>query len=327
MSAWCRASVRWRRLERRRRSEPIAHDFDLTTLRLFQAAVRLGSISAAADEQHIAVSAVSRRLTDLEHRLGTALLYRRARGVEATPAGRTLLRHAESLLRLSDRAAGEMAEFAVGNKGHVTVAANPSAVTQFLPDILSAFCRLYPDIRVSLREQMSDAIVRDVADGQVDIGLFSAVVDHNGIETYVYRADRLCVVAPRGHPLSAARAVTFVDILAFPFVALEDGSSLLRYFQSLAENLDSPLDTVVSVRSFDGVRRMVAGDLGVSILPENVVAPYAESDGLTVITLDEPWVARQFLVGVRERASLSPAAARLYNHMLEDVETGSLAKP
>lgn len=288
-------------------------------MRLFEAAVRLGSISAAADEQHIAISAVSRRLTDLEHRLGTALLFRQARGVEATSAGQTLLRHTHNLLRLSDRAVNEMAEFAAGDKGQVTVAANPSAVTQFLPQILATFRRAYPDIRLQLREQMSDAIVRDIADGQVDIGLFSGIVDHQGIETFPHRADRLCIVVPHGHPLSAADPVTFADVLEYPFVALEDGSSLLRHFQALAEALDRTLDTVVSVRSFDGVRRMVARDMGISILPENVVAPYAESDGLTLVALHEPWVARQFLVGVRERASLSRAAARLLDCMLEDV--------
>jgi DNA-binding transcriptional LysR family regulator len=49
---------------------------------LLDASVRLGSISAAAVEQNIAVSAVSRRLSDMEHRLGTTVLYRKGRGVK-----------------------------------------------------------------------------------------------------------------------------------------------------------------------------------------------------------------------------------------------------
>ncbi len=262
---------------------------------------------------------MSRRFSDLEHRLGTPLLFRRARGVEITPAGKTLLRHARNLLRLSDRAAGEMSEFASGDQGVVTVAANPSAVNQFLPQILSAFQAAFPKVRISLREQMSDEIVRDVADGQVDIGLFSAIVPHDNIETFPHRADRLCVIVPNAHDVAKHGTVGFRDILAYRFVALEDGSSLLQHFRSLAEAAEQPLDVAISVRSFDGARRMVAHGLGVSILPENVVTPYAESDGLSVVTLDETWAARRFLIGVRERASLSRIAERLLQHMLSDV--------
>lgn len=298
-------------------------DFDLITLRLLESAVRLGSISAAAEEQHIAVSAVSRRLSDLEHRLGTAVLYRKGRGVAPTPAGQVLLRHAENLLDLAGRAAHEMADFAEGSRGHVRLAANPSAVHQFLPDVLARFRADNPNIRIALKEAVSDVIVANIEDGLVDVGIFSAAVDHANIETFGYLSDRLSVVVPDGHPLTSRKAVTVADLLPFPHVALADGSSLFAVIAGSARDLGGELDVAVSVRSFDGVRRMVARGLGIAVLPFGVTAPYAESDGLAVVQLDEDWADRGFLIGVRERKALSGAAERFLQHVLASADSGN----
>lgn len=278
--------------------------------------MRLGSISAAAVEQNIAVSAVSRRLSDMEHRLGTAVLYRKGRGVEPTPAGTTLLKHAQNLLRLADRAADEMSDFAEGGRGHVRVAANPSAIAQFLPSLFSSFATNNENVKIALKETMSDGVVRDVSDGVVDIGIFSEIVDHTGIETFPYLEDRLCVITSLDHPMAKQTKVAFTDILDFPHVALEDGSSLFAQFSTRAAEAGGALDIAVRVRSFDGVRRMVGSGLGLGILPYGVAAPYAKSDGLQVISLDENWATRRFLLGVRERKALSRAAERFLVYAL-----------
>ena len=65
-----------------------ARRIDLTSLQLFVAVGETGSIGKAAEREFIAASAVSKRLAELESALGTALLYRHARGVDVTPAGR-----------------------------------------------------------------------------------------------------------------------------------------------------------------------------------------------------------------------------------------------
>lgn len=292
-------------------------DFDLATLRLFEASVRLGAISAAAEEGNIAVSAVSKRLADLEHQVGAALLHRTGRGVEPTPAGHAMLQHARNLLRLAERALDDMGAFADGEQGQIRVAANPSAVAEFLPDVFTSFRAKVPGVEIVLRERMSDAIVRDVDDGQADIGIFSATVPHDAIETFPLIADRLCAVLPAAHPLAARAQIRFDDLLPYPFVALEDGSSLADQFEAMARERGKILNLAVRVRSFDGVRRMVASGLGLGILPAATVEPYAASDRLAAVSLDEPWATRGFLAGVRERRALSKIAERFLAHLLD----------
>ena len=113
-----------------------ARRIDLTSLQLFVAVCELGSIGRAAEREFIAASAVSKRLSDLETAVDTALLYRHSRGVTLTPAGESLLHHARTVLFGLERMQGELSEYADGVRGHVRMHANISAIFQFLPDVL-----------------------------------------------------------------------------------------------------------------------------------------------------------------------------------------------
>jgi len=292
-------------------------DLDLTSLRLFEAAVRLGSLSAAAAEGNIVVSAVSRRVAEMESLLGAPLLYRAVRGVEPTPAGRLLLAHAENLLRLAERVHDDMDRFADEHEGTVRLAANPSVILQFLPDEIAGFLAMRPRVRVDLREAVSGEIVRDIRDGHVDIGLFAANVAHDGLEVYPFREDRLCVVAPVDHWAAERPRLTLPEILHAPHVGLEDGSSLFAEVEERARAAGGTLSVALRVRSFEAVRRMVAAGLGLGVLPRAIAAPHAAADGLAVIPLEEDWARRSFLLGVRERQAL-PAAAAAFVDRLTD---------
>lgn len=242
------------------------------------------------------------------------MLYRKGRGVEPTPAGVVLLRHAENLLGLAARASDDMSDFAGGNRGQVRLAANPSAVAQFLPDVLAEFMKDNPGVKIALTEAVSDVIVQQIRDGIVDAGIFSAGVSSDGLETFPMLSDRLCAVVPADHPLAESDRVPFAGIIPYPHVALADGSSLFALIAGAAREQGAELN--VSVRSFDGVRRMVAHGLGIAVLPAGVTEPYAESDGLKAVALSDPWAARQFLAGVRERKALSRPAERFLSRLL-----------
>ena len=105
-----------------------ARRIDLTSLQLFVAVCELGSIGRAAEREFIAASAVSKRLSDLETAVDTALLYRHSRGVTLTPAGESLLHHARTVLFGLERMQGELSEYADGVRGHVRMHANISAI-------------------------------------------------------------------------------------------------------------------------------------------------------------------------------------------------------
>lgn len=164
-----------------------ARRIDLTSLQLFVAVCELGSIGRAAEREFIAASAVSKRLSDLETAVDTALLYRHSRGVTLTPAGESLLHHARTVLFGLERMQGELSEYADGVRGHVRMHANISAIFQFLPEDLGAFAREHSQIKIDLQEHLSSDVLHAVQEGAADLGICNIGMA-NGAEPWSCRA-------------------------------------------------------------------------------------------------------------------------------------------
>lgn len=283
---------------------------DFVSLRLFKAAAEEGSLAGAAERERLALSAVSRRISYMEARLGTALLRRHDRGVELTSAGEVLLRHLGPLFDLTERAVIDVTSFASGGRGHVRLFANISSVAGFLPEALAIFQRSHPDIEVSLDERITGDILNAVRTGAADIGLVSATVPAPDLRFFPWREDRLVALMRRDHPLVARRAVRFAEVAVEPFVGLSGSMALQQLYRREAEALGFVLRERVNVASFDGVRLMVGAGFGVAVLPAIGAEPYA-SETLVVRRLDEPWAKRSLALVTRRVPRDLPAAARL----------------
>ncbi len=259
----------------------------------------------------------------MEHAAGTSLLYRRRSGIEPTPAGHMLVRHARNLIRLMDRMEGELGEYADGVRGQVRIVANTSVITEFLPEQLSGFLVEHPDVRIALNEVTSDQAISDVLDGHADIALFSEAAEPRTLETFPYARDRLMVIVPSGHALDGQKELRFEETLCHAHVGLNPGSSLLEQLTSIADNLGGSINFAVQVTSFDAVMRMVEAGLGVGVLPDGVVSKRRTGAGIVAIPLSNDWACRELLAGVREEKLLPIAARRLLHSLLTTVGSGT----
>jgi len=288
---------------------------DLVTLALFVHVARHGSISAGARQAHLAVGAASKRISDLESALGTALLYRHAGGVDLTDAGQSCLRHAMRVLSEVDQLTGAMSDYAFGVKGSVRLYANTSAITQFLADDLAAFMQAHPAIQINLREENSATIVRALTENQADLGIFADRTASGDLLTHPYRSDRLVVVAPARHPLAKAQALRFEQTLDYDYVGLSENTSLALRLDEECTRMGKPLKLRIQVRGFDSICRMAASTGLIGVLPRLAAAPHAQSMRLSLIELTDEWARRELLIGARDTDLLSSAARLLLSHL------------
>src|SRR5437667_1896787 len=183
--------------------------FDLTDLRLFANVVEAGSITRGAERMHLAIAAPSTRIRDMEATLGTPLLHRQRQGVRPTEAGRALLHHARVLLQQAERMRGDLAEYADGLRGQVRLMSNTNALTEFLPEAISAFLASHPQVNIDLEERLSDEIVAAVADGTADLGIVAATVQLADLETLPFRTDRFVLAVAPLHFLARVESISF----------------------------------------------------------------------------------------------------------------------
>ena len=295
--------------------------YDLPDLRLVAAIADSGSLSRGAELVHLAPSSASHRLSQLEAALGVPLFSRHPRGLTPTAAGESLLRHARQVFAQLEQMHADLAPYASGLSSQVTVFANTNAINCFLPEDLGDFLHEHPQVRVSLEEQPSPAILQAVLAGQVDIGVVASEIGLSGVETRPYRQDRLVLIVASGHPLAARRELAFADVLGEPFVCLHAGSAIHTFMMNHAARLGGRLDVRIQVRSFNAVCRMVAAGVGIGMVPRSAASsettPGARSDAVKTVEITDAWAPRDLQLCVRARAALGPAAAALFDHLAD----------
>ncbi len=290
---------------------------DLTSLQLFVAVCESGSIGRAAQQEFIAASAVSKRLSELEAAVGAPLVYRHSRGVTLTPAGESLLHHARNVLFGLERMQGELAEYAGGVRGHVRVHANISAIVQFLPEDLGAFARAHGQIKIDLHERLSPEVLQAVQEGAADLGLCQAPAAGIGaaLQSRPYRSDELVLVVPRSHALSGRCAIRFEEMLDCDVVGLHAGSSISLAMRAAAAQAGRALRQRIQVTGLDAMCRMIDNGLGVGLLPARAFALLQGMGRLAAVPLDEPWARRELLLVARDFAALPVTARLLAQHL------------
>ena len=289
--------------------------FDLADLSLFRHVVEAGSITHGAERAHLALAAASTRIRNMEETLGAPLLLRRRQGVAPTPAGRTLLQHARAILRQAERLREDLAAYAGGLAGQVKVLSNTNALTEFLPETLSAFLASHPQVSIDLEERLSDEIVGLIVEGVGDIGIVAGTVDAGDLVTFPFRSDRFVLVVSRDHPLARRARIGFVEVLDYDFVGLDRASALQRFLADKAARIGRPLRLRVQLRSFDAVCRLVEGNVGVGIVPETTARRAAKTMAIKTVELTDPWALRELTICVRDVEALPPYARELVEHM------------
>jgi DNA-binding transcriptional LysR family regulator len=289
--------------------------FDLVDLQLFIAVAETRSITAGASRVHLALASASERIKGLEAALGVALLKRGRRGVELTSAGESLLDHARIVLHNVDALRGDLASFASGARASVHLLANTSGISEYLPKALAAFLAEHPRISIDVEERESGEIARAIASGIADLGLAAEHALPAGIERIPFSEDRLVLVVPQRDELASRRQVDFREVVSRDFVGLITSSALHAHVAGHAAKLGARLRFRARMNNFDAIGQMVAGGIGVAVMPEIAARRCARAMKIAVVRIRDSWADRRLAICARSFKALPKPAQQLVEHL------------
>jgi DNA-binding transcriptional LysR family regulator len=290
--------------------------FDLADLRLFLSVIESSSITQGANNAHIAAPSASERIRNMEHEIGTALLFREPRGVRATPAGDALARHARIILKQNEVMRGELSEYADGLRGRVRLLSNTAGLSEFLPDLLSDYLLAFPNVDLEIEERPSHEIVQAIAGGDFDAGIVADFAPLGELKSFPFCVDRLVLVVPAGHPLADLKEIEFSRALALDFVGLMRDSALMEHLEWQATRLSKSIHWRVRLGTFDAICKLVERGVGVAVIPERAAAKAQLTGNLVRIRLSDSWAKRQLMLCVRNLDELPKHARQLVDHIL-----------
>ncbi len=241
-------------------------DVTLTQLRYFVKAATYSSMTKAADELHIAQSAVSAAISQLEQQIGAQLFIRhRARGLTLTAAGEEMLRDTRAVLAHLDEVLDRAGGGADQVRGTVRLACFVTLAPFVLPRLLSDLGASHPDLEVEVVEASADAIRTVLRNGTAELALTYDLALGTGIDTEQLGVAAPYVALPVDHRLATRQSIRLTELADEPMVLLDLPDSR-DYFESiLAEAGVTPRVRYRSA-SYEAVRGLVARGHGFSIL-------------------------------------------------------------
>lgn len=283
--------------------------FDLVDFRLFVQIAEVKSLRKGAAEVCLSASAASTRLANLEARSGTKLLMRSSTGMSLTVAGQAFLYHARQILDQIETLNADLEEYAQSMRGHLRIAANPTAIKEYLPGSLRRFLAMRPEVRLDLRELFTGEIVRSVAAGVSDIGIVTGDVGSDRLESIPYREIDLVLVVPLGHRLADQESVTFKQALENDFVVFPDGSPTYSPVMRAAEELSMKMRVRARATTLDSMCGLIEAGIGVGVAPGPSAQRAAETMAIKIVPIADPGAKLAHQICARKFESL-PSFAR-----------------
>ena len=301
--------------------------FDFVTLRAFLMVADAENLRAASEQLKLSISAVSRRISDLEADLGQQLFVRHSRGLEITEAGRLLVSRARDTFRTLRAIEDDMQRFATGARGKVSICANGSALVNGLAKHIQSFLSQNDDIDIDLLELLTPEILIQVQRGTADIGFVSNTLRiPEGLRTLPYLHDRLVLVVPNAHPIEGRVSASFEDFLDWEMIGVQNASSLTRLVRKVVGAASPRFAYSYMASTNEVARTMVANNLGIAILPEKFVSPYLDLLPISMVPISGDWAARDISMVVRNDTVLSAAPDAFLNWLQRQSPRGVVPK-
>ena len=242
---------------------------ELRQLRYFEAVVRHRHFTHAADELHLAQSALSHQVRRLERELGIELLRRTTRSVAPTQAGEIVAVRARAVLAETEALRGEIDELRGLVRGHVTIGAMLFGGALDIPAILASFTSTFPDVEIGLREGTARRMVEMLTDGDLDVAFALEVQPPDGLERLELSSEELAVAMSPEHELAGPGPLSLQALAGHRLIAFQQGSSTRSLVDAALEQARVEPRLALEANDFALVRSLVARGIGLAILPRS----------------------------------------------------------
>ncbi|WP_037080218.1 LysR family transcriptional regulator [Pseudonocardia spinosispora] len=287
----------------------------------FDAVVRHGGFTRAAEQLRVAQPAVSAQLRKLEAELGVTLLERTTRRVRLTRAGELVLGRARRVFEELDGVRDDLALLAGELRGRVRIGSIQATGPFRLAEALAAFHREFPDVELSLTAGRLAQLITDLDDDVIDLaigplpgGRFDRIVEHPLFD------DELVLITAPEHPLAGRDGLPLSAVRDEVFACLPAESGLRRRLDDACAAAGFAPTVRYETTIVPQLRELVSHGLGVALLARSV----AEAPGpqVAVHPISPSPISRPVgVLHLRDRP-LGPAARRCHRFLTDWADAG-----
>jgi LysR family transcriptional activator of glutamate synthase operon len=242
---------------------------ELRQLTYFMEVAKREHVTEAAAALHVAQSAVSRQIFNLENELGVDLFIREGRRVKLTPIGRVFLERINHAMNALDDAKREVQEYLDPEKGTIRVAFPISLAAYTLPTAISAFRKQKPEAKFQLKQGLYRELIDGVIKGDYNMALIGPVpMEEKKIKRKILFTEEIVALLPVHHPLAESEVINLHDLKNDPFVLLPEGFVFRDIVIKACSEIGFYPNIAFEGDDIDALKGLVSAGLGVTLMPE-----------------------------------------------------------
>lgn len=285
---------------------------ELRQLQYFLEVAKREHVSEAAEALHVAQSAISRQIANLEAELGVQLFEREGRNVKLTPIGRHFLPHVETALKAIDYAKQQIEEYLDPERGTIKIGFPTSLASHTMPMVISAFKEEHPNVAFHLRQGSYRYLIDAVKNREIDLAFLGPVpVGETGIKGEVLFSESFAALLPSNHPLAKRSSLVLNELRNDPFVTFPEGYILHQIVLDACHQ--AGFSPVISSEGedLDAIKGLVSAGIGVTLLPESAFYETVLRFAVKV-PIEMPQVKRNVGIIISDHHELAPSVKVFY---------------
>lgn len=285
---------------------------ELRQIQYFIEVAKREHVSEAAVALHVAQSAVSRQISNLESSLGVKLFSRDGRNVKLTPIGHKFLDHMEQAMQVIENAKLEIAESLDPERGTVRIGFPSSLASSTLPIAISGFRELHPHVKFELHQGSYRFLINSVAQGKIDLAFIGPVPnEEKSIQGHVLFVEDIVALLPIEHPLAANSSIQLSQLKDDSFIVFPEGFILRDLVVKACQGVGFEPTVTFEGDDIDAIKGLVAAGLGVTLIPEITLIDSLPRQTVK-LPISEPTVTRTVGVITPSERDLLPTEQLFY---------------
>lgn len=280
-------------------------------LRMIIALDEHGTILNAANIMGLSQPAITKRLQDLEKDLDITLFHRMSRGVEPTPYGEIIIKHAYIILNQLRSAEGEVSDLSAGLGGRLTIGIPVAASTDLVSDALIELLDKRQNVQVTLVEDYNIRLIPSLKRGNLDliVGRLPKNSQFDDIHIEGFYKESLQLVVRNEHPLANKAKVTTKDLLEWNWLMPPQDSIMYSQIENFFRKQEKPMPktSIYSLSHTSSLKVLQSKDL-IAAFPRESISNKIKNGSVKILDVDLSSEATEIGIITRQSGFNSPAA-------------------
>lgn len=291
----------------------------LRQLQVFEAIVRLGSFTRAAEELFLTQPTVSMQIKKLADSIGLPLFEHVGRNVHPTEAGLELYDSCRKIFEALANLEMKMSDLKGIKRGRLRVGVVTTA-KYLIPELLGQFCKIYPGIEVALKVTNRDRVIERINNNEDDLYVMGQVPsDRCDVTDFPFAPNPLAIIAPRDHPLVGEKKIPLSRIAEEPFILREPGSGIRDAILKLFDKNGLQPNVRMELGSNEAIKYAIVGGMGLSVLSLHALTLEGPDGPVTTLDVEGFPILREWYI-VHPRGRELSLVAHAFLDFVQEME-------